>query len=98
MTFIATLSSKNQITIPVAAVKAMGMKPKNKLIIKVIDGQLHAKPIKKSVVDEIAGSLAKYIKPDMKSKSWEEIKDEAGKKYTKYLVKKYNLPKNIKLK
>lgn len=97
MTFIATLSSKNQITIPVAAVRELGMKPKTKLMLKIVDGQLQARPIKKSVVDEIINNFHLIIPSHLKGKSWEEIKEEAGKEYTKYLVKKYNLPKKIKL-
>ena len=51
------------------------------------------RPMKGSVVDQVAGSLRGYVRPSLLGKSVEEINKEAGEAYTKYLAKKFKLIK-----
>ena len=58
---IVTLSSKHQITIPKALLSQLQVAPRSQLLVKVEGDGIMIKPLKKSIVDEVAGSLARYI-------------------------------------
>ncbi len=52
-----TLSSKHQITLPMEAVRALGLKPGNKLVVELIDDHLVLLPQPESWADYFKGSL-----------------------------------------
>lgn len=55
-----TLSSKNQITLPVAMVRALGLKAGSKLDIELIDDRLVIWPKPQSYADYFVGSMKGY--------------------------------------
>ncbi len=67
----ATLSSKNQIVIPREAREALGMKPGDKLIVRILEGKLLILAKPKSYHEAIRG-LWKYPKDYLKKErdSW----------------------------
>ena len=93
---IVTISSKRQITIPKSLLETLGLEPRKKVLIEKDGGILKLRPIKKSVVEETAGSLRKYVHPSLLGKSVEEIDREAKKLYAEHLAKKYGLVRKIK--
>lgn len=76
---IVKISSKNQITLPVKLLKDLGVGTNDKLLLEKKDNVLVVKPVSGSVVDELAGSLTKYIKPEKLGKSFSEIRKETQK-------------------
>lgn len=60
MTLVA-LSTQNQITIPALYLHQFGMKAPGKFLVDKKDDGLFLKPIKGSIVDELAGCLTKFI-------------------------------------
>lgn len=60
---IVTLSSQNQITLPVS----LGLIPRERFFIDKDENKIVLTRIKKTVVDELAGCLEKYI-PENKKK------------------------------
>lgn len=58
---IVTISSKNQITLPIELLISLGITPREKLLVDTKDNLLVLKPLKTSVTDEVAGSLTKHI-------------------------------------
>ena len=93
---IATISSKRQITLPKHFLEALGLEPRKKVLIERDKNILKLRPIRKSVVEETAGSLKKYVNPSLLGKSVEEIDREAKKLYAEHLAKKYGLVRKIK--
>jgi len=93
---IATISSKRQITLPKHLLESLGLEPKKKVLIERDKGTLRLRPVRKSVVEETAGSLKKYVHPSLLGKSVEEIDREAKKLYAEHLAKKYGLVRKIK--
>ena len=55
-----TLSSKHQITLPVAVVRELGLAPGDKLTVRLEDGGIVLKPRPRSWVDYISGSMPGY--------------------------------------
>ena len=53
-----TISTKNQITIPTFLLQLLGIKKGDKLLLEAEDKQLLIKPIGKSLVESLAGSLS----------------------------------------
>lgn len=88
---IATISSKRQITLPKRLLDELGLEANRKVLVTKERGALNIKPMKKNIVDELGGSLRKYVHPSLLGKSFEEIKKEADDLYTKHLAKKYKL-------
>jgi len=84
---IVTLSSKYQITLPKSLLTRLQVLPKSKMLVKADEDAIVVKPLKKSVVDEIAGSLAKYVHSSKRglpfSKIMEITKDKAAAKLAK---------------
>ena len=52
-----TLSSKNQVTLPVDMVRTLGLKPGDKIVVELIDDHLVLVPQPESWVDYFKGSL-----------------------------------------
>lgn len=86
---IVTISSKRQITLPKKLLDETGIKPKSKVIISKGKNSLYLQPAKTSIVDELGGSLRKYIHPSKLGKSVREIKKEVDEILTEQLAKKY---------
>lgn len=87
---IAKISSKGQITLPHSILADINVAPYDKVIVEQQSNSIVLKPLKKSVVDELAGSLNKYIHPSKFGKSFDEIMEETKKKVVNHLVKKKN--------
>ena len=83
---IVTLSSKNQITLPVALLQLFGIQPKSRLIVQAKDDVIVMKPIKKSVVEETAGILSKYVPASKRGVAWKTIMEETKKIVAKELA------------
>ena len=83
---IATISSKGQITLPRSLLRELDIKPKQKVFVQGTNGSLVIKPMKKSIAEELAGSLTKYVHTSKLGKSWEEIIEETKKKVAKKLA------------
>lgn len=58
---IVTLSSKNQITLPIELLASLDIAPREKLLVDTKDNLLVLKPLKTSMIDEVASSLTKHI-------------------------------------
>jgi AbrB family looped-hinge helix DNA binding protein len=54
---LAKLSSKNQITLPVAAVRQLGLRPGDRLTVRLEDGRIILKPRPKDWVQHYRGRL-----------------------------------------
>lgn len=85
---ITNISSKGQITLPRSLLLDIKLMPYDKVIIEKQNDFIVLKPLKKSVVDELAGSLNRYIHTSKLGKSYDEIMEETKKKVVKHLVKK----------
>ena len=70
---IATVSSKRQITLSKNELELINLEKGGKLIKHVQDGRIVLEPLKTSIVDEVAGSLSKFVKSSLKGKPFEEI-------------------------
>lgn len=73
---VVTISSKNQITLPAVVLRQLGIGPKKKLFVNQVADSVVLRPIKKSVVEETAGSLNKFIDPKLLNSSWRKIMEE----------------------
>lgn len=56
--YVTTLSIKNQITIPKFLLNMIGVKDRTQFLISKKDDILTMRPIRTSLVDELAGSLS----------------------------------------
>lgn len=83
---IVTLSSKNQITIPKALLEQLQVYPRSKLLITAEKDTIVVKPLKKSIVDELVGSLTKYVHPSKLGVSFDVIMEETKKIVAKKLA------------
>ncbi len=84
---IATISSKGQITLPRSLMRELDVKPKQKVFIQRTKDAIVVKPMSQSVVDELAGSLTKYVDPSKLGKSWKAVMEETKKKTADRLAK-----------
>jgi AbrB family looped-hinge helix DNA binding protein len=55
-----TLSSKNQVTVPVSVVRELGLSPGDKLAVRLEDGAIVLRPRPRNWVDYISGSMPGY--------------------------------------
>ena len=76
---IALLSSKGQITIPKEMQKLLQISHRSKLAIYPKDDALIIKPIKTSIVNQVAGSLSHLIPPEKRGASWKQVMKETQK-------------------
>lgn len=72
---LATLSIKNQITIPRDLLAALNFKPQERVLLELEkeDGALVIKPLKGSIVQSVAGSLADKISSSKKGLPFSQI-------------------------
>lgn len=83
---IVTISSKRQITIPKEYLDSLGIGAKSKVILQKEDENIVLKPLKKSIVEEVGGSLKKYIDPKKLGVPFEEIMKETKRIVSKKLA------------
>lgn len=85
---IVTVSSKRQITLPAELLAHLDIEPRAKILIEEEKNSIRLRPIKKSVVDELAGSLTKYVHPSKLGVPLKVIMEETKKKVAKDLAMK----------
>ena len=85
---IATISSKNQITLPVSILRSLGLSPSRKVLVKKEDESIVITPVKKDMIEELSGSLNKYISKDKLGKSVKEVEDIAKERAAFEIAKK----------
>ena len=90
---IATVSSKRQITIPKDMLEYLGLTFYGKVLLEKKDKVVTLTPMTKSVVEETAGSLRKFIKPSLLGMSVEEMNKRTKEVIAKHLAAKYKLSK-----
>lgn len=83
---IVTISSKNQITLPVALLRSFGLTQFQKLLIDKDEEQIVLRPLKKSIVAETAGSLTPHVASTKLGRGWKEVLRETKKIVSKRLV------------
>ncbi len=83
---LATISSQRQITLPKALLKALDLEVKDRLFLMVENKQLIAKPITKSIVNELAGSWADQVAAGKKGQSFKEIMQSTKKNTARKLA------------
>ena len=79
---IVTLSSQNQITLPMS----LGLIPRGKFFVGKQGSKIVLEPIQGSITDKLAGSLTKYISKDKLGKSWKVIMTETQKIRAKHIA------------
>jgi len=72
---IARVSERGQISIPAAARKKLGIKPKSNVSIEVRENEIVIKPMKS--IMEVAGIFREYAKG--KTTDWDTIREETMK-------------------
>lgn len=85
---ILTISSKRQITIPNKLLLYIGAKPRGKMMVEAEKGTLRLKPLKTSIVQQVAGSLSKYIPASKRGVPFSKIMEETQKIVAAELAKK----------
>ena len=70
---IARVSERGQISIPAAARRKLGIKPKSKVSVEVGEKEIVIKPVKSIL--ELGGILREYAKG--KSTDWDTIREQA---------------------
>lgn len=76
---IVTISSKRQITLPKSLMEVLGLEPNDQAIVRHEDKRLIFEPMKKSIVEQTAGSLYKHIIPSKRGVSMETIMKAVNK-------------------
>ena len=84
---LVKLSSQNQITIPADALLQLAVYPQSQLYVDWEEDRIILQPVKKSVVEDVAGSLNKFIDPAKLGKSWDKIITETKKITARKLAK-----------
>lgn len=84
---IVTVSSKRQITIPKDLLVGLNLQPRARLILEEENGALMMKPLRKSVVEQTAGSLTPYVSSAKFGLALAKIIKETKRKTAAKLVK-----------
>ncbi|MBI2017688.1 AbrB/MazE/SpoVT family DNA-binding domain-containing protein [Candidatus Daviesbacteria bacterium] len=87
---ITLLSSKGQITIPKDIQQELKLAPRMRIALYPQKGALLVKPLKTSIVDQVGGSLLKYIPPSKRGIPFSKVMEETKKIVARDLVKKMN--------
>lgn len=88
MRIISTVSSKRQITLSKDLLDNLNIAPKQKILIESGNGVAILKPLKSTIVKEIAGGLTKYVDSSKLGKSFDQILKETKKNVSRKLAKK----------
>lgn len=87
--YTATLSSKNQVTIPKKLLDLYGLKSGDKIKFTKQKGKIIVEPAGDIDIDKMAGSLTSYVKPELLGKSWGYVMDKANETRLKEYKKRY---------
>lgn len=71
MDMLAKVTSKGQVTLPKAVREALGVRPGDRLLFRVVDG--HALVARTPDLLELAGSIP--VPPELRGVPWEEVMD-----------------------
>ncbi len=85
---IATISSKGQITIPKAIQKSLKVAEGSKVMLYTEKDTLKIKPLRKSITEQTAGSLRKYIDPKKLGIPFAKVREETQRIVAEELAKK----------
>ncbi len=83
----ATISSRYQITLPVSLCRRLRLNRRDRLLIADDRGRIVLTPMG-SIVQQTAGSLTKYIAPQLLGKPWDEIMETTKHRVATYLATK----------
>lgn len=61
--YISTITSKGQVTVPVEIRRALGLKPQDKIIFRVIQGKVEVEPLPMTL-EEAYGSVQPLATPE----------------------------------
>ncbi len=86
---VVKISSKGQITIPRAVQEKMDVTYGSKVILFSEKDSLVIKPLRKSITEQTAGSLRKYVDPKKLGISFVKVREETHKLAAEEVVKKY---------
>lgn len=84
---IALLSSKGQITIPKEVQKLLNITYRSRLALYPEKNVLIVKPLKTSIVEQTAGSLARYVPPEKRGVPFSHVREETRKIVAEKLAK-----------
>ena len=70
---IITLSSKQQITLPQEILIQLAFEPGSKLLLETDKEKIILTPIRKSIVDQLGGSLARYVASEKRGVAFEQV-------------------------
>lgn len=79
MMSLTKISSKNQITLPVAMMNELDLFKGQNIWMEIEKRKIVIKAAKKDIIDEIAGSLTKYVDPSLLGLSDKEIMQKTKK-------------------
>lgn len=85
---IVTISSKRQITLPIELLANLGIGPKSRILIESEEENITLKPLRTSVVSQVAGSLSKFVLPSKRGKPFSDIMEETKRIVAKQLAGK----------
>ena len=88
MKTISTISSKRQITLSKDLLDDLNISPKQKILIESSNGVAILRPLKSTIVKEIAGGLTKYVDSSKLGKPFDQILRETKKNVSRKLAKK----------
>ena len=83
---IATISSKRQVTLPRQLSSGIKIMPREKVLMEESEEGLIIKPLKRSIVEELAGSLAPFIPPSKRGVPFDKIMEETKRIVAKKLA------------
>ena len=61
--YVSTITSKGQVTIPAVIRRALGLKPQDKLVFRVVEGKVEVEPFPMTL-EEAYGSVEPPTKPE----------------------------------
>lgn len=71
------ISSKNQITLGQHLLELVGVRRGDRLLVEVEDKKIVARPIRKSITEQVAGVLK--VKPSLRGLPFEKVLEETQK-------------------
>jgi AbrB family looped-hinge helix DNA binding protein len=85
-TIILTLSAKGQFTLPKDLRTQLGARPGDRLVLGVAHGELRITRLRRSITEETAGSLRRYVPKEKLGKPWKEIIETTQRLVAKQLA------------
>lgn len=90
MSYTATITSKNQLTLPAKVVKSLGLKKGEKLSVLEKNGRIILTPMQQ-IVEQLAGSWD--LPQKWQGKDLDEIVEESHQEYFQEKYKRQNISK-----